>query len=665
MRDNNGMIPGRKTPHPEESRSLVAEQPGLFWSLAGTLTVLFVGLAFRATFSSEKITALVHQAAGQVHKDVKIEFASAALSLSDGLFPELAVVINNVRASVDLPCQMSPELNVDQVRLPLEIMELIRGRVRLATVEIGHSDLVLQEIPESCARAPAIETSASPAPAPSSAKGTQKAPLEVAAEKRNPVENILIKSVRVQAPNERLSGLEIRRVRVNARPELKTLQAKGTLILPTESLAGDYGSSADFTIDYRDLPEPFLELRAQGTWREGTYRLKAESEVQKRTSKIDFKAEHLPLSPLVTLLHRENGVTADLSGKQAWISFHLSTAEGEAQPLGPLMRLNLKDLKLEGDLGEIESDKISFEQVSPLKMKPFKIGLRGVRLEKIFSFLQIPIQTPILGELGSFNGLLSYQDDKHYELAGENSGLQFVFSNRGSREIQTLSLIGGKAIFRNEEWSVLIDRIRPLEGLFLGSVKVKADRYWKSVHAVLDIDEMSLQPNVQKLMTGGGSLGAWSGEIDGVLQSGTVQKLKGHLLVTDLVIENLEVARANLSVTSNPSRADAFIFEFVGKRLKLRRPSPLLETLNPFLGVSEQTYESDQLRLQLESKDFQVLKWKMPAIKVGSASLRSEGGWNEKGELSGDIVRLQQGTETRWELKGTRALPGYEQGHTK
>jgi hypothetical protein len=170
---------------------------------------------------------------------------------------------------------------------------------------------------------------------------------------------------------------------------------------------------------------------------------------------------------------------------------------------------------------------------------------------------------------------------------------------------------------------------------------------------------------VQKLMTGGGSLGAWSGEIDGVLQSGTVQKLKGHLLVTDLVIENLEVARGNLNVTSGSLPTDAFKFEFVGKRLKLRRPSPLLETLNPFIGTDEAAYESDQLRLHLESKDFQVLKWKMPAVKVGAASLRSDGGWNEKGELSGDIVRLQQGTETRWLLKGTRALPRYEQGDTK
>ncbi|MBX2996852.1 MAG: hypothetical protein KF681_18680 [Bdellovibrionaceae bacterium] len=646
-----------RTPDPDDSRSLVAEQPGLVWTLVGVFTAVFVGLAFRATFAPEKITALVERAASQVHKDIKITFDRAYLSLSDGLFPELTVVVENVKATVDRPCEMSPQLSVDEVRLPLEMMELVRGRVRLATVEVGHGDLVLKDIPESCKRKPASELSEeNTADLPSPQRndpGTEE--LNVAAEKRNPVEHVLIRSIRVQSPNERFSGLELRRVRVNARPDTKTVNARGTLILPTESLAGDYGSSADFTLDYKGSPQPELELRAQGTWREGLYRLKAKGDPATKKAEIDFAAEHLPLSPLVTLLHRESVVSSDLSGKQAWISFKMRT-EGPVM-VGPEMPAVIEGLKLEGDLGEVEADRIHLSQISPLKAQPFKMGLRGVRLEKLFSFLMIKPEAPILGELGSFNGLFSYVNDDDYEMVGEHSGLQFIFSNLGTRQVQTLSLIGGRAAFRKNEWSVVIDRIRPLEGLFLGGINLRADKEWKRVRAHLDIDEMSLHPDVQKLMTGGGSLGIWSGQLDGEVESGTVKQLRGQILVTDVMIENLAIARGTLHISSGP---EALKFDFVGKRLHLSRPSPLVSAIQPFFSENFESGSSDQLKLQIESKDFKTLKWKMPAVKVGAVSLRSEGAWDDGGLLTGEVVRSQQGRETKWLIRGTRATPKFE-----
>lgn len=646
-----------RTPDPEENRSLVAEQPGLVWTLVGVFTAIFVGMAFRATFAPEKITALIERAASQVHKDIKINFDRAYLSLSDGLFPELTVVVENVKAAVDRPCEMSPQLTVDEVRLPLELMELVRGRVRLATVEVGHGDLVLQEVPESCQRQPA---SAAESENTQDLPGPQRndpasAELNVAAEKRNPVEHVLIRSIRIQMPNERFSGLELRRVRVNARPETKTVNAKGTLILPTASLAGDYGSNADFDLDYKSLPRPELEVRAQGTWREGLYRLKAKADLDTRMAEVDFAAEHLPLSPLVTLLHRESVVSSELSGKQAWISFKMRT-EGPV-PVGPQMPAVIESLKLEGDLGEVEADRIHLSQVSPLKAKPFKMGLRGVRLEKLFSFLLIKPEAPILGELGSFNGLFSYVSDDDYELAGEHSGLQFIFSNLGTRQVQTLSLIGGRATFRKSEWSVVIDRVRPLEGLFLGSMTLRADKPWKHVRAHLDIDEMSLHPDVQKLMTGGGSLGIWSGQLEGEVESGTVKHLRGQILVTDVLIENLAIARGTLNISDGH---EGLKFDFVGKRLKLNRPSVLASALQPFFAEPLESGSSEQLKLQIESKNFKTLKWKMPAVKVGAVSLRSDGAWGEDGQLTGEVVRTQQGRDTKWLIRGTRASPQFE-----
>jgi hypothetical protein len=653
------MIPGRTPPHPDEIKSLVAEQPGLLLSLAAFFLALFLGLAFRATFSPERITALLKAGTKKIHPSLNVQFENAFLSLSDGLFPELAVVVENVSAESDQVCWMQPQAKIDVLRLPLEISELFHGRVRLATVVVDHVDLFLRSEKGECAPPASEAASANPVAAPTAkptpfAAAASPTDLDVTVTKRNPVENVLIRSMRVQGPGDAGLAVEFRRLRLNADPADKSLRATGAVSFPIEAWAGS-SPQGDFKIHYAALPEPRSNLELTGFWREGHFSLIANTEWKSQQTDAVFEAQHLPLTPVLGLLRRLGVIDRELNGRQAWLSLKAKTET--AQVLGPASQLKIDDLKVEGDLGEVEAREFRLTRLSPIEASPFRIGLRGVRLEKLFSFLDLESPSPILGDMGTFNGELIYQSSDQFELVGEHSGLQFIFANRGARELQTLSLVTGRARFQKGLWNVDVDRIRPLEGLFLGQVHIKADRPWKKVSGTIDMDELSLSPSVQKLMTGGGSLGSWSGEMNFAVDSGHLQDLHGQVDARQMLVENLSIDRAQIQMAS---RHGEMKIEVQGRRLRLAPPSPLLDVLKPFLPVSTGAYETERARLSLESRDFRELKWRLSPLKVGAVSLRSEGSWNEEGLLAGEITKIEGREERKWLIKGTRASPKFE-----
>lgn len=652
------MIPARNQPDPEELKSLVAEQQGLLWSLFGLFLALFIGLGFRATFSPEKITGLLQDAAANIHPEVKVTFARASLSLSDGLFPELAVVVEEISATSEQECWMKPSLRIDALRLPLQVKELFLGEVRLATVDVANAELHFRSDRSGCregGRGTASEPGAREiGTAPGRpASGTVDAPLEVTVTERNPVENVLIRSLRVLGPRESWIPFEIRRLSLRADPRERTLSSGGTILLPVDGWSGG-ASQGDFNIEYQGRDSQKLSYRLSGFWREGRYLLSGEADLASRRAGVSFEAQHLPLHQVLEFLRRRGLVDRPFNARQAWVSFKARSPGLQSWETRPQLRI--QELKVEGDLGDVRASEIVLNGLSPVTPEPFTMALRGVRLEKLFSFLELESPSPVLADLGTFNGELRFRDLDRFELAGEHSGLQFIFSNRGSRELQTMSLIAGRARFERDTWQVDLDQIRPLEGLFLGSVRLKADRPWRKVAFHLEMDELTLAPGVQRLMTGGGSLGRWNGALDMRLDGGRLQDLKARIEARELLVENLAVDRGLIQISSPQ---EILHIDVSGKGLRLSEPSPLLEVLRPLFGT-EAPYAADQLRLQLESRDFEHLKWRLWPVKVGALTLRSEGGWNERGELEGRFTRRDPGGEQIWRVEGTREAPRLE-----
>lgn len=664
--------------HKNESKkisALVTDQRGLYWSFIGIFLALLVGLVFKAIFSPDRVYRQLSQAATRIHPSIQVEFESAYLSLSDGLFPELAVVVDGIKVDSSESCWRKPLIRVDSLRLPLKLSELLHGRVELAEVSLGHVDLEFREKEARCEQ----KASENQVSTTVSTTSDQTKPLEKGfsdksesnagaasagaasefdfkATRRNPVERVQVRSLRIMKVSERWTEFEFRRMDVRVRDGNKGREASLStdVVLPVEVGAGELVSTGRLEINLKENENLAISGMFRGVWREGTYQLSFESDSDFKKGRLSVVTEHLPMGPVLGVLGRQNVIHQDLYAKSAWISMSLQSKDIiHWQDRGPYL---LDKLKIEGDLGEIETQKVEIQTIAPFVAKPFSLGLRGVSLEELLKVIDQPTQSPSISKLGTFNGEIRYQNQDQLQIFGEHSGLEFVFSNRGVREHQVMSLIGGEAELNHGEWKILIDRVRPLDGLFIGKVKIQANSDFSNVLGQLDVDELSLSPVVQKVMTGGGQLGAWT--LDGQFKTKNhkIIQAEGTIDVQDLVIENLAVRRTQIKYGLSDSGVKAVLF---GKRVSLQKPSRLLEGIASIWIPQNQESTADKFQAFFLFSDQGQLSWELLPTNIGEVRISSKGGWEADSSLWGQVFVENQKRQTEFSISGSRAQPKF------
>lgn len=686
----------------KQTSALVTDQRGLYWSFVGIFLSLFVGLLFKAIFSPDRVYRQLSQAATRIHPSIQVEFESAYLSLSDGLFPELAVVVDGIKVDSSELCWRKPLIRVDSLRLPLKISELLHGKVELAEVNLGHVDLEFREKETRCdqkATDVPVDSSVGPpsldgkrpsdtfkdrvstetqlaqdppsqnpsmqnssAASPAAQAQVEPSPSSIASEfsfkatRRNPVERVQIRSLRILKVSERWAEFEFRRMDVRVRDGKMGREAalSTDVVLPVEVGAGELVSTGKLELNLNENQNLPIAGTFRGVWREGTYRLSFESDSDFKQGRLSVVTEHLPMGPVLGVLGRQNVIHQDLYAKSAWISMSLQSKDIiRWQDRGPYQ---LEKLKIEGDIGEIETQKVEIQTLTPFVAKPFSLGIRGVSLEELLKVIDQPTQSPSISKLGTFNGEIRYQSKDRLQIFGEHSGLEFVFSNRGVREHQVMSLIGGEAELSHGEWSILIDRVRPLDGLFIGKVKIHANSDFSNMEGRLDVDELSLSPSVQKVMTGGGQLGAWTLDGHFKLTNRKVVQAEGLIDVQDLLIENLGVRRTQIKYGLSENGIKAAIF---GKRVSLQKPSRLLDGISAIWVPQNQESNAEKFQASFLFSDQGHLSWDLMPTNIGEIRISSKGGWRADSDLWGQVFVEKDKDRAEFSISGSRADPKF------
>lgn len=664
----------------QETEQFVNEQPGWIIFLPLLVLSLFLGLFFKAKFSDEIVSLRIRQVANHLDPNFKVDFNTARLSLSDGLFPELTVIVEQVSAQSKDVCQLSPTILTDEIRIPFSFLDLIQGKYEINEVNLGHVDLALHPIPTSC--------------------GTKKEALSevISKEIRNTqdissirfekslesnLRFVTIRSLRIQIPEEKISDFEMRRIKFEINPAAKTIIVGGAISLPIQRWAGDIGSLADYKVTYSENSSKQMQVEAKGIWREGSYKLNSLIDLDKKTISYHLNANHLPLSQLNNTLKKYNTSFSELDGGQEWVSFDLSS-DGDQQLTANHSAI-LKNFKIEGDVGEVDIEKINFKQFDPISFEPFLINLRGFRfdvLQRLIGKNELP---PFLANAGQFNGSLSVISKDQLQLSGESSGIEFIFSNRSMRQTQTFSLVGIQGSVKNKRWQIFLDRIRPLDGLFLGQVKLSGSENEKkqlndednnSWSAHINLDELSLSPEVQKLMTNDGSMGSWSGEVRLKANMNQVSEAQGLVAIQNFEIDNLSIHKNLIKIhsskeniisnnvkTENSRRSATINVDFILDGLQLEEPSEIfifLKKIKPDLP-SILHAKNAKLNIKLDGRlDF---SWDLKNIETEAFRLSSDGGWDSYGNLRGHINWQDKNANgslekvRRWKIEGSRDKP--------
>lgn len=661
----------------EIEKELVAEQPGLGLSFIGLFLALFVGIVVRSIVSPERVTELLQKASTQIHKDVSVKFDRAYVSLSDGIWPDLSVMVENLQMQAEPKCWLRPTLEVHEMRLPISLSDLIRGKILIHEVQADEVDLSLRSEYEACsevAQDAAVENSRLPADvgtAPMVKKefnkdlhkseesvqlGVGKA-FEVVS-RRNPIDTISIRKLRVHYLPIAFSSVEINDFNLQLRSEApRVALVTGVLKMSGDTLVGDYNSTASWKMQiFEQKPFPSVEVSAHGVWREGHYDFFANLDAKKQSLKSELNLKHIPISQVLPILKKYHLLQSDLNGRSMWASGKLLVA-GPVADLQKGQGISLVDLKLEGDPGEISTHAVTIRSLQPLRYDPIDLEIRGLNLKEVLVFLNRQHPSPTFGELGIFNGNAHFVSPDNLTLRGDYSGLEFIFSNQGLRQSQKLSLVSGELKLRGDSWNIKVDRLRPNDGIFDGSVNITADKNFENLDISTRFEELTLSPQVQSLMTNGGSLGALRGDLRTQIHPKQDLKIQGHLKMDQVLVEGFRLFKPRLNIQTldqeiilDFSAADADVL--ANKASQITWLQPLLSALPVENGIVVLKNPSAKIR----TTHLRSLRWQPLQVQTKAGSLRSMGGWDERGFINGDI-RMSGAKPQVFNLSGTRDEP--------
>lgn len=635
-------------------RHLIAEQPGMTILLTGLILAFLLGYTTKSLLSPARLAARIEKAASHIHKDVKVSFGSAHVSLSNGILPRFAVIISNVRMESSQTCWAAPVMEIDELRLPLSFLNLIQGRAPVRVVEANSVTLTLRDDFKDC-----DPTDPEQIPASRPRPAVTLSPSEQSQKYRNDVRGISVRTLKITSAKHPQYSTELMNFAVKVKSfEPKVIEVTAKTHLMKDSQVGDYLSHANLYLQYKESPEAAVQAHFFGNWREGHYSVIANYTLGDQLLAVETDLKHIPLSQILAILQKYQLASRDLNGRQVWMS-------SKARMAGPVdeirtLPLEIRDLRLEGDLGEMHVEKINIGSLEPLKYEPILVDVKKLDIEKLLVLLNRTKQTSILGHLGSFTGRAEIVSDQKMRMSGEHAGLEFVFSNKGQRELQVIESMVGDIALDQDQWSFQIKRVEPRGGVFVGDLSLRADRDFKAVAVKTHIDELQLALPVQKLMTNGGEIGLMS--LDGDLRfgEGKVQSLKGLLRLNSMNVEGVALGKTRASF--DWSKGEVLLNAQV-QSMKVSPNSPTAEVLRPVTlnswwhdGVLNLSGLTGQLGAK-SAKDFSWKGFQAQASKTGKLS--TEGSWNEEARLKGHVQVKDGKIQRRWQIQGTRELPQF------
>jgi hypothetical protein len=653
MRSYSKIVP-RENHH---EKNLVADQPARVLLFSGVILALILGLSVRGITSPGKVRSMVAEAASKIHKDVTVTFSGAELSFHRGLLPRFAVIIHDVKMESTNDCWMQPQLMADEIRLPLSFWSMIEGANPITQVEAGQVELRLRSEYKNC------ETEKPPVVVEAPARKqfvTLKSATYGGPETAAPppqVDAILIDQLRMSAPafeeSLDLSSFAIR-LKSNS-PRVIEMSANTNLIRDLQ-VKGDYLSHATIWSEYSEFPKKAIQARLSGNWREGSYEFNAKYFLKEEVLSSELELQHIPLSQLAQIFKKMQWLQADLNARQVWVSMR---AEMNAKKADfKTADLLLRDLRLEGDLGDISSPLVQVTSMDPLRFQPFTLNIQRLSVEKLLALGNRPHPSPALGQLGKFTGTAQIADADHIEITGIHKGLEFIFANKGQRELQTLKEVTGKLVLQKDHWTLGIASFVPDQGSFDGDLQLQADRDFKNIEIKAKAKELILAPNVVRLMTSGGEVGAFAGDLDIKFQQGQMKFVKGSLSSDVIDVEGVKIEKTKLTLDSVNgelvSQAQAQKFSVaVGSTAFL-----VMKDLIDADWMSDDKLTLKNLTTQFHSKDLKNLGWRgFQASLERGGKISSDGAWDADGALSGFVQTKTNKTQNKWQIGGKRDSP--------
>jgi hypothetical protein len=500
--------------------NLEVSSKGFAWFVVGLVLATFLGGALRTVLNSTQMHQRIVAELKNRFPKHEFQIGATEILLSRGIWPGLGLRVRELTFKQDVCGKLSFVLTIPQATLPLDILGLLHGRIRLNDIEIEGGGLHLDYrdcAPKSQAVVSAAGgSSSSPAPTP---------------------RPIVVPRVNWREAARFADGIELKNFAVTYEksPTWKLLFTNAYLSLGDESVV-QAQVDVEKSLPFGTLAHPVeFELRADenvvqwnfnAEFKEGHVHVNGSLDMNNQAGLVKVNFRQVPVRDLMGEAFQVGLVDRELKLKATWLSCALKW-EGRLQNYSETP-VNLRECRVEGGYGRAELDQADlWLNGGEIFKVPAHVKVAQLQLLPLVEALNRQVLPAVLPRLGIWSGALDITGASAWKLDGHLDGTEIIFSSQSLAGKQVIDSLHTQVKRSGAKISVQMDDVHLHEGEFAGSIGLDLSSDWRDGTFHAQIEKLILSPAIQKLLVGGG-IGALKLSGQGALSAGELSQWSGN-----------------------------------------------------------------------------------------------------------------------------------------
>lgn len=658
----------------------VSEQGGFRWFAFAVLAAVLVGISVRLALAPAKIERLVRAQIEESPIRDNFAFGSAEISLADGLFPDLALILNRVEWRLPNGCSESPPIRARHMRIPLKLTRLFGGQISAGHIGFDELSIDLNDLKRDCRNGGVAASSASTSSS-AVAKNTKPAPVSpVKLEGLRPSE--LWSAEDQERFTKFLDGVRVSRAEIFFENRMKS-------VVLEDVSASWRGEGLDISTSLRFPPstvfgENLPTLTIGGTVRRGEMIAEVRAELNEGTieanavfkpvllvngskeleTDLNLSVSDLPLSVVTPLLTKAGIVSGKFQPKFMWLDCG-AKVHGVFSRLFLDHPVALSQCGISGQVG-----KASLQTAIRLpngQWRPFEVVGQKVDLARVFETFDLEKPSGVFTNMGNLSGKLRVESPTVARLEGSIQGMVMRFAGGEGTALQSLSIDKAEADLSEKSWRVSLSEFKVDGGAADLWIQGDIARDGRAAKVDFDLKTLKFGPRVEKTIFSGRAANIFgTGQVRLRLQDDEPAKIESLKASAEIAgLEGNEIATESVKIEASLKGDQKVEVSARAPHIEVLKTSHLFRILQPALlgWGGELTKDGQRLLLNrvamkgtFEDAGFE---WSQASASVGrSLGLSSRGSMagGHKIEASLD-ANYPQATKLKWSIGGTWMKP--------
>ncbi len=648
----------------------VIDQAGFKVCTIGLIISLVFGLALKSQISSKRVGLVLQDAVTRLEKDFIIDFKSAEVNLSNWGLPLPFLEIAQIRMSPKKSQCQDTQIYIEKLVVPLSLFSLITSKTLVDKISASNVELRIAEFNNCLAttqKAGAEQKQVTKTESGANFVTQSQVSADINFEKSifqvrtaAQLNKIKVDQLKIIFKNYPTQALDLRQVQVSfnySANQLEKIQMNSQVYALKDPQSNLHYFRGDLALLVTSEKNNLLEADAKlsGLLLDGELQVYFLYNSLEQILKTDFSAKNIAMKPLIQLNLIESSWLNYPVGMhfQGHSQHHL---DGKQQA-----EVNLKSVQISGDQTFISIPEIrGSRNDKKVSVEPFIADIQRLNLNKLKNLSQLKSIAESIENYGDFQGVFNFKDLAHMNLSGKWADLEFIFSNRGRRELQKIdsfkvdgNLLGDSVLLKLSDFTMNAKKMdgkaelqhnlknQTTTGDAQLSGQLVDERVWSLLTQVPQNPDIKFQWNYKKSDDERHQIYFYADTI----KTHGLQLVAPEFQMIQTIKDNTSLALAvNLKAKEG---------EVVADLLKEDSIAMFFSSASVF---SEKSYSSELINLNLKGADWKNMSFEFETkvAPTGDSKrtqvIKSRGEWREDESLTGSLSVQQPAGLKRFDL---------------